>query len=120
MTRQSIGKQGEAKAKSYLLEKGYSILNENFRTKLGEIDIVIADKDSIVFVEVKSRRTGKYGLPREAITSYKQSKIRKVALLYIKKYKLEKRKVRFDVVEIFLDETLGDEFWKVNHIINAF
>ncbi|SFH50573.1 putative endonuclease [Tindallia magadiensis] len=118
--KQSIGRKGEAKAKQYLLEKGYSVLSENFRAKIGEVDIVITDRDSIIFVEVKSRRTEKYGLPREAVTPYKQSKIRRVALLYIKKYKLEKRKVRFDVIEIYVDEDLDDKFWKVTHIINAF
>ena len=79
------GFKGERQAVIYLTKLGYSILKNNYTTKLGEIDIIAKDKQTIVFVEVKTRLTTEFGLPREAVTSYKQNKIRLVATEYLKK-----------------------------------
>ena len=107
-----LGVKGEALAKQYLLDKKYKILEQNFTTKIGEIDIIAQDNDIIVFVEVKDRQTKRFGMPREAITPYKQNKIRTVATQYLVKNRLINYKVRFDCVEI-----LGDT---ITHIENAF
>ena len=107
-----LGVQGEAIARQHLIEKGYQILNQNYTTKIGEIDIIAKVKDIIVFVEVKDRQTKRFGMPREAITPYKQQKIRKVAMQYLVAKRLTNSKVRFDCVEI-----LGDT---ITHIENAF
>lgn len=107
-----LGVQGEMLAKQFLIEKGYQILAQNYTTKIGEIDIIVKIKDIIVFVEVKDRQTKRFGMPREAVTPYKQNKIRKVAMQYLVAKHLTNSKVRFDCVEI-----LGDT---VTHIENAF
>ena len=106
------GTGGEISASKFLEEKGYKILQNNFKTKFGEIDI-IAFKDGVtVFVEVKRRETLAYGRPIEAVDFRKQQKIRKVAEVYLMMKHKPYADCRFDVIEI-----LGDE---INHEINAF
>ncbi len=107
-----IGLQGEILAKQYLLDKRYKILEQNFKTKIGEIDIIAQDNDVIVFVEVKDRQTKRFGMPREAITPYKQNKIRTVATQFLLAKHLTNSKVRFDCIEILADT--------ITHIENAF
>lgn len=112
MNSNPYGLQGEQLATEYLQNKKYKILARNYTTKIGEIDIIAKDGDTIVFVEVKARQTKRFGYPREAITNAKQYKIRQVATLYILKHKLTKSKVRFDCIEV-----LGD---KITHLENCF
>lgn len=107
-----VGVIGESQAEKYLKKKKYKILNKNYKTILGEIDIVAKDKKTIVFVEVKKRETYQFGRPSEAVDEHKQQKIRNVALYYLKQFKLFDNPCRFDVIEI-----VGDE---INHIENAF
>lgn len=106
------GVQGEVISAEYLKNKKYKILEKNYTTKIGEIDLIAQYNDIIVFVEVKERATQRYGLPREAVTPYKQNKIRLVASQYLLSKNMIDAKVRFDVIEI-----LGDS---VTHIENAF
>ena len=106
------GDIGEDAAAKFLVKKGFKIVERNFKSKLGEIDIVALDGDTLVFVEVKNRTTAKFGLPREAVDFNKQQKLIKNALYYIQTTNAYKVKKRFDVVEI-LDE-------KITHIPNAF
>jgi len=98
--RQIFGEKGESIAVRYLKKKGYKILEKNYRTKLGEIDIIAKDKDTLVFVEVKSRRSWQFGNPKAAVTPAKQRKISKVALYYLKTNDRSNAKARFDVVTI--------------------
>lgn len=112
MNTKILGNKGEALAKEYLIKQKYKILDTNYSNKLGEIDIIAKDDDTIVFVEVKARETARFGLPREAITPYKQQKIRKVAILYLMKKNLLNEKTRFDCIDV-----LGD---KITHIKNCF
>lgn len=112
MNNHILGTKGELLAKEYLLKNKYKILETNYINQIGEIDIIAQKKDVIVFVEVKTRETTRYGLPREAVTPYKQSKIRKVALLYLKINRQTTAKVRFDCIDI-----LGE---KITHIENCF
>lgn len=107
-----LGVKGETLAKQFLLDKGYKILEQNYTTKIGEIDIIAQIDDVIVFVEVKDRATKRFGLPREAVTAYKQQKIRKVAMQYLVAKKKSDMLARFDCVEI-----LGDT---ITHIENCF
>ena len=106
------GRIGEAKAFYYLKEHNYKILETNYTCKLGEIDIIAEKDDVLVFVEIKARTTAKFGLPREAVTAYKQHKIKIVASYYLQKTKNFDKVCRFDVLEI-----LGEN---INHIQNAF
>ena len=108
-----LGMQGETIAKEYLENLKYQILECNYKNKIGEIDIIAKDGKTIVFVEVKTRQSTRFGLPREAVNYYKQQKIRNVAVGYLKfKGLYEKAPVRFDVIDI-----IGTS---VTHIKNAF
>jgi len=86
--RHILGKSGEEAAVNLLKENGYKILMRNYRTRLGEIDIVASDQDTIAFVEVKTRQQDRFGLPQEAISLAKQRKISKVATLFLKENNL--------------------------------
>jgi putative endonuclease len=98
--RQQYGEAGEALAARLLRKKGYKIIETNYRTQLGEIDIIARDGDTIVFVEVKARQTGRFGAPKWAVTPRKQRKISMVALYYLKRTGQSQAKARFDVVSI--------------------
>jgi putative endonuclease len=98
--KQKFGEKGESIAARYLKKNGYKILEKNYRTKLGEIDIIAKDRDTIVFVEVKSRRTWRFGNPKWAVTPKKQRKISMVALYYLKTTDRRRAKARFDVVAV--------------------
>lgn len=95
-----FGKQGEEIAREHVRRLGYRILASNYKTKIGEIDIVAQDKDALVFIEVKTRSTDCLGVPAEAVTAFKQRQIAKVALGYLKENKMFDAKARFDVVSV--------------------
>lgn len=69
--RKNLGKLGENLAKKLLLNKGYKFIEQNFRSRFGEIDLIFQDEDTLVFVEVKTRYSDEYGIPEEAVTKYK-------------------------------------------------
>ena len=100
--KQLLGKKSESIAARYLKKNKYKIVAENYRTRLGEIDIIAKDGDTLVFVEVKSRRSDQSGSPKEAVTPRKQRKISMVALQYLKAIKQPHCRARFDVVSICL------------------
>ncbi len=110
-----LGSIGEDIAANYLKKKGYKILHRNYKTPLGEADIIVKDKDTIVFVEVKARSSGAFGQPFEAVDYRKQEKLKKIALYYLKHNRIESP-VRFDVVSIIS----RDKNAEVNHIAEAF
>ncbi|MBU0987891.1 MAG: YraN family protein [Proteobacteria bacterium] len=99
-TKQQYGRESETIAVKHLKKNGYKILEQNYRNKLGEIDIIAKDKKTLVFVEVKARRSKGYGSPKWAVTPKKQRQISKVALYYLKATNQPKAKARFDVVAI--------------------
>ena len=98
--RQQFGKRSENLAVWYLKKNGYKIMEQNYRTQLGEIDIIAKKKKTIVFVEVKSRKSIRYGNPKWAVTPQKQRKISMVALQYLKSIRQTDARARFDVVAI--------------------
>ncbi len=112
----SAGKLGEALALKYLKKKGYRIVETNYRCALGEIDIIAVESRVVVFVEVKSRRTDKFGPPQAAVGIQKQRKISMLAKNYMKEKRIEDAKARFDVVSVML----GLEKPKIELIRNAF
>ena len=100
------GNQGEEKACDYLKKQGYRILEQNFRCKVGEVDIIAQDGEYLVFVEVKYRKNNRHGLPQEAVTFSKQKKISATAGYYIMTHHMKENvSVRFDVVSV-LDEEI--------------
>lgn len=112
-----LGKEGEAIVCNYLKQQGLKIIETNYRNPIGEIDIIAKEGEIFVFVEVKTRSSLKFGLPREAINYYKIQKIKNVALSYLKyKRLLHKVSIRFDCVEI-----IGNKLdYEINHLKNIF
>jgi putative endonuclease len=98
--QQKFGEKGEALAVRRLKKAGYKIIETNYHTRLGEIDIIAKDKNTIVFVEVKSRRSVHFGNPKQAVTPQKQRKISMVALYYLKTTGQTTARARFDVVTV--------------------
>lgn len=96
----SRGKSGEEEAVNFLRKQGYKVLTRNYKSKLGEIDIIARDKDTLCFIEVKTRFSDRFGLPSEAVFKPKQRQISKAALSFLKENKLLDKKARFDVVSV--------------------
>lgn len=118
MSTREVGALGENIAVSHLKKSGYKILEKNFATHFGEIDIIAKDKKIIAFIEVKLRRTAEFGTPAEAVDKRKQAKIIRAALSYIKLNKLTENIMRFDVIAIGPDpdsiELIKDAFESSN------
>lgn len=117
-SRLDIAKTGESLAVAHLKARGYAILERNYRAVRGEIDLIAQDGDFIVFVEVKTRRSLKFGLPQTAVTTQKQRQISKVALAYLQTHNLFDAPCRFDVIAIHLSSRL--ELLKLEQIESAF
>lgn len=100
LSRIRTGKKGEELAVVHLQKLGYRILERNYRCPLGEIDIVARDKDTIVFVEVKSRKTEEFGEPELAVGKTKQRKLALISLYYLAQKNDFPVKARFDVVAV--------------------
>ncbi len=107
-----MGRAGETRAVNFLKKKGFLILERNYKTPLGEIDIIAKDNEIIVFVEVKTRSSEEYGLPCEAVNRKKQEKYYRTATQYLQKERKMESQCRFDIIEI--------ENGQINHIFNAF
>ena len=101
----NLGAWGEAVAERYLIKKGYRITERNFRCKAGEIDIIAYDGTRLVFVEVKTRRNQKYGLPCEAVNASKIRHLIKTAAYYMMIHSMESRDARIDIIEIIKAES---------------
>lgn len=102
--RTVIGSEGERAAAEFLEARGYRILDRNYRTRLGEIDLVAEEGRTLVFVEVKVRRNDRFGGPAAAITAAKQARIARLAQQYVVSRRLGERPCRFDVVLIWGDD----------------
>jgi len=102
--RAVIGSDGERAAAEFLEARGYRILDRNYRTKLGELDLVADERGTLVFVEVKVRRNDRFGGPAAAITLAKQARIARMAQQYLVSRRLSGRPCRFDVVLIRGDD----------------
>jgi len=99
-TKQSSS-EGESAACKFLAELGYKILKRNFiYGRIGEIDIVAQDGDTLVFVEVKTRSNYRFGLPEESVNGRKQAQLKKVAQMYYYVNKIQDKSCRFDVVAV--------------------
>ena len=114
--RQIFGQEGERIAERYLSKKGYRLVERNYRCPVGEVDLIVLDRRVIVFVEVKTRRHERFGVPLESVHTRKQQKMIKAALWFLSDHKLHERDARFDVVGI----SFGGQEPAVEHIENAF
>jgi len=98
--RQGLGRTGERLAADALMNKGYHILERNFRCRHGEIDLVAEDEHDLIFVEVKARRGTSYGLPEDALTFFKRRKLLELASYYLDLHTCADRSWRIDVVAV--------------------
>lgn len=114
--KQEIGKKGETVAVCYLKKQGYKIIDQNYRSKAGEIDIIAMEKKTLVFVEVKTRSSRSFGSPKWAITPKKKKAISMAALYYLKMTSQTDVDARFDVVSILVQE----EDTQIELVRNAF
>jgi putative endonuclease len=112
----ALGTEGEDLAVRFLREKGYGIITRNYKTPVGEIDIIAKDGNTIVFIEVKTRTDVSFGYPFEAVNKKKRHKLKNLALLYLKS-KGKEYPVRFDVLSIFCMDKGKKE---IEHIKDAF
>lgn len=111
-----FGKKNEELAIGFLKRLGYRVLERNFRTPMGEVDIVAKDGDTLVFVEVKARRSERYGHPKFAVTATKQRHLSIAALSYLKKTGNSGTRARFDVITV----RYAGDMPMIEHFQNAF
>lgn len=117
--RRELGRRGEEWAAEWLASQGCRILDCNWRCPGGELDIVAEDGETVVFVEVRSRRnTGTFGTPEQSVDARKQRRVREVARYYLYKHKWLERKIRFDVIAVTFSRS--GELLEWNHIRQAF
>ena len=115
MNKRRFGIIGEKIGQGYLVNKGYKIIETNFYTKRGEIDIIAQKDNCIIFVEVKTRTSFTFGTPAMAVNTTKKKRIVSSAKTFLYLHKLQNHAVRFDVIEIFINEGKCE----INHIEGA-
>jgi len=114
--RQVRGRQGEQAAEEFLRAQGYTILVRNYRVSFGEIDVIAQERQTLVFVEVRTHGGDTFGDPLESVNLRKQRQIAKAALHYLSRNGLMEREARFDVVGIRWDDGQA----RITHIKSAF
>ena len=115
--RQECGREGEARAAAFLAARGFTILARNARSAAGEIDLVALDGETLVFCEVRTRRSRRQGGALESVTPLKQRQVVRVAEWFLTRHpELQARPIRFDVVAI---DVRGDEA-AIEHVADAF
>jgi putative endonuclease len=113
----TIGKEGENIAAAWLISHGYTLVARNYRKRFGEVDIIASHDGYLVFIEVKTRASNRYGSPLEAVTVKKQRQLSRIAIDYLTRNKLLDTQCRFDVVSVILAK---GQMPKVDVIVNAF
>ena len=111
-----LGHTGEAVAAKYYIRRGYLLLNHNYRTRMGELDLILYKDGGVVFAEVKTRRSAGFARPAEAVDFRKQQRLIAAAKLYLQNSPYADAPARFDVVEV--EPAAGG--WRVHCIENAF
>jgi putative endonuclease len=113
--RKQTGRQGEELAATYLVERGYTIVQRNWRCPLGELDIIAEAQQTLVFVEVRTRRSHRFGLAEESITPAKQARLIELAQSYLQAAVGPDRSWRIDVITIQWEAGRP----RLNHLENA-
>ena len=98
--RRTLGEYGERLAERYLRDQGFAVVDRNWRCARGEIDLVVRDGDCLVFCEVKTRRTERFGAPVEAVTRTKAARLRRLASAWLQLHDEHPARVRIDVIGI--------------------
>lgn len=118
LTSYERGKLAEREAALYLRRRGYHIIAQNLRLKLGEIDLIAVKGNLVVFVEVKARSSDEFGTPVESLLPRQQKRIRNAAEIFLSKRGWSERERRFDLIAVDLDERGNVK--RIEHIPNAF
>lgn len=105
--RQQVGRKGEEAASEYLKKQGYSIIETNYRSKLGEIDIIARDGNMVVIVEVRTKTGLAFGRPEESINHEKARKLHRLALQYIQSNYHREMPSRIDLIAVMLEKSSG-------------
>ena len=113
------GAWGEALAAEYLRKKHYTVIAAGYRSRFGEIDLIVTNKKYLVFVEVKLRKSDKFAQAMEFVDQRKQTRIRTTASIYLSQYPTELQP-RFDVIEIYAPDGVATAKPKFNHLEDAF
>lgn len=114
-----LGAWGEALAADYLRKKGYAIVAANYRLRVGEIDLIAANRNYLAFVEVKLRKNGDFAMAREYVGFRKQNRIRAAASMYLAFHPTQLQP-RFDIIEIYAPEGMETRHPTINHLEDAF
>ena len=114
-----LGAWGEQQAEKFLMDHGFSLIQRNFYSRYGEIDLVMENAEFLIFVEVKLRKNSRFGTPAEAVTRKKQERLRNTALIYLQDHPIQKQP-RFDVIEIYAPKGMDAQSLSISHIENAF
>ena len=113
----TLGQRGEMAAWKYLTDRGYKIIEKNYRTPFGEVDIIAEKSGRLKFIEVKTRSSKDFGLPQEAVGPAKQKKLVQLAAYYLKKQKKENIPASFEVLAVLWNQSRAHEFQLIE---NAF
>jgi putative endonuclease len=117
MTRKETGAAGEKIACTYLSNKGYTIIETNYRCREGELDIVARQKDTLVFTEVRTKKSYQFGTPEESITALKKEHLRAAAEHYLQDHKKLPADWRIDVIAVQMNAS--GKVNRIEHIENA-
>jgi putative endonuclease len=114
-----VGSWGENVAADYLIKKKYRLVSMNYRCRFGEIDLIVSNREYLVFVEVKLRKTDKFASAYEHVDPRKQNRIRTTAEIFLSEYQTDLQP-RFDVIEIYAPNGSMTATPKINHMEDAF
>ncbi len=114
----SLGERGEQQAARYLRKLGYKVLLLCHRQRYGEIDIIAVDGETVVFIEVKTRRREDQGRAAEAVDAVRKQRLTRAAMAFLKSHGLLEYASRFDVVEVILPD--GEKRPEMRHLVDAF
>ena len=120
MARQSrkvTGAFGESLAADFLINKGYTFVTKNWRCSVGKIDVIVQDKDTLVFVEVRTKHGDRNGTPEDSITQKKQAKLIELAYSYLAEMDVPTDDWRIDVVAVVLDS--ANQLTRITHLPSA-
>ena len=117
MDRKTTGELGELVAQEYLKKKGYRIIETNYRTRYGELDIVARNKNTLVFTEVRTKTSLNFGIPEESITPTKSRHLAAAANIYRQHHEKLPENWRIDFISVLLDES--GKMLRLNHIESA-